>query len=282
VGKIMAIADYSEPLTQLLALGECSLEGVRGWINYLALRLTEKDIPNLIRMATDSELYDLDAEVTEGWSPIHAWRALGQLRAKAAVLPLLHKMSEEEEFEGWCDWMSTDLPAVFGLVGAPAIPVLAEFLRDRTQVGWARMTAVDGLEAIAKQQPEVAAQCLEVVQEQLTHFAENEPDFNGCLIGVLVEFRVMEAVPLIERAFAARKVDEMFNGDWNEVQVSLGLKSRDEVPRRRFELRPTPLEDVMPSSSTGSSPASSQKQKSKSKAKRKQQSDARRKNCKKK
>ncbi|MBW4442546.1 MAG: hypothetical protein KME10_15200 [Plectolyngbya sp. WJT66-NPBG17] len=83
-------------------------------------------------MATDSELYDLDAEVTEGWSPIHAWRALGQLRAKAAVLPLLHKMSEEKEFEGWCDWMSTDLPAVFGLVGAPAIPVLAEFLRDRT------------------------------------------------------------------------------------------------------------------------------------------------------
>ncbi len=37
---------------------------------------------------------------------------------------------------------------------------------------------------------------------------------------------------VIEQAFYANCVDEAFIGDWDEVQVRLGLKSRDQVPKK--------------------------------------------------
>ena len=38
-----------------------------------------------------------------------------------------------------------------------------------------------------------------------------------------------EAAPLIERAFAQGYVDPMVMGDWEDVQIELGLKSAEEV-----------------------------------------------------
>lgn len=283
----MAIADYSEPLTQLLSQGECSSGGISSWIDYSTLGITSIDIPNLIAMAIDDDLYEQDSEAAEGWAPIHAWRALGQLQAAAAVVPLLQKSVEFSDHDGWWEWMMSELPAVFGMIGAPAIPALAEFLQDRTKSAWSRVIAVDSLETIAKAQPDeesaVRSQCVAILMEALTQFEVNDPELNGFLVGVLVELKVMAAVPLIEQAFAAGKVDELFNGDWDEVQVSLGLKSRDEVPKMRYDRSRLPSEsDFFRSPSLGSDLADDQGQKAKKKAKRKQQTDSRRKNRKKK
>lgn len=281
--RIMAISDYSEPLTQLLTQGECKWGGVDSWIDYPALGITSNDIPGLIRMATDPELYDQDGDEAESWAPVHAWRALGQLRAEAAIVPLLQQSLEYEDHEGWRDWMTSELPTVFSMIGALGIPALAELIRDRTKSGWQRTIPVEGLERIAKTQPEVTAQCIAILQDELAHFEENDPEMNAFVIGSLVELRVMEAVPLIEQAFAAEKVDELFNGDWDDVQVSLGLKSPDEGPRKRYELPRSLIErDSLPIALSGFDATDYQRQKAKKKAKRKQQAAARRTNRKKK
>jgi hypothetical protein len=39
----------------------------------------------------------------------------------------------------------------------------------------------------------------------------------------------VESAAAIERAFAAKRVDLTITGDWNEVQVDLGLKTRAEI-----------------------------------------------------
>lgn len=70
---------YSVPLNRLLTYGDC-----RNWPNYQELGLTQEYIPELIRMATDEELNWADPDSLEVWAPIHAWRALGQLRAEEA------------------------------------------------------------------------------------------------------------------------------------------------------------------------------------------------------
>ncbi len=44
----------------------------------------------------------------------------------------------------------------------------------------------------------------------------------------------METIDIIERAFKANQVDIFINGDWGDVQVEFGLKTRDEVPERRL------------------------------------------------
>jgi len=77
---------YPPPVSELLTLGDCSKIGA--WPDYLALGLGPQHIPDLIRMALDEELHWADSDSLDVWLPVHAWRALGQLRAEAAVEPL--------------------------------------------------------------------------------------------------------------------------------------------------------------------------------------------------
>ena len=68
-----------------------------------------------------------------------------------------------------------------------------------------------------------------MLEERLERFEENEPDVNAFLVEALVELEAKEAAPLIERAFAQGYVDPMVMGDWEDVQVELGLKSAEEI-----------------------------------------------------
>lgn len=284
----MAISDYSNPVAQLLQQGECSSHEVRTWMDYQSLGLSRNDIPSLIAMATDHELYRLDAEASEGWAPIHAWRALGQLRSIEAVDPLLQYAKEYIDHDGWWDWMAVELPRIFAMIGEELLPNLAIVVHDRTRPAWVRVIAVEGLEKLAEQsdsQSSVYQQSVQIFLEEVNHFAENDPDFNGFLIGTLAKLRVMEAVPLIEQAFASGKVDEMISGDWGEIQVKLGLKSREEVPRKPVDprfLKYLESLDRAASIPSGFGDRHNQPARSNRKAKQKQQSDSRRKNRKKK
>ena len=46
----------------------------------------------------------------------------------------------------------------------------------------------------------------------------------------------MDAAPVIEKAFAAGRVDEMAIGDWEDAQIELGLKTHRERPPKPNEL----------------------------------------------
>src|SRR5690348_16155947 len=110
---------YSPPIDRLLTYGDP--RGQRNWPNYLDLGLTPEHIPDLIRMATDPDLTLADGESLQVWSPIHAWRALGQLRAEAAVDPLVKLLEQMNDDEGLDDWLIDDLPTAIGMIGLAAI-----------------------------------------------------------------------------------------------------------------------------------------------------------------
>ena len=114
--------DYKPPVDVLLSIGD--VRGLSTWLNYSQYDLTAKDIPELIRMATDDSLNFNDPNTTYVWAPLHAWRALGQLRAIQAIEPLItlfHKLEDD-------DWANQDLPVVFGMIGKQALPFLREGL----------------------------------------------------------------------------------------------------------------------------------------------------------
>lgn len=69
-------------------------------------------------------------------------------------------------------------------------------------------------------------------------FSENTPEVNASLILGLVELQAKEAAPLMERAFAAKSVDLYLMGEWDDVQVELGLLSPEEVAQRRSRQLP--------------------------------------------
>jgi hypothetical protein len=101
------------------------------------------------------------------------------------------------------------------------------------------------------------------------------------LIEVLADLKAIESKAVIEQAFQLRCVDESLIGDWDEIQVDLGLKTREEVPVKRYYLDPPMYREPYDSGAElGSSGGGASK--TKTKAKRKQQKESRKKNRKKK
>lgn len=227
----MTTATYPPPLDKLLTYGDC--RNFRKWPNYVEeLGFAPEHIPDLLRMATDDELNWADLNNLEVWAPIHAWRILGQLRAEAAIEPLISLFHELEDI----DWTSTEMPEVFALIGSTAIPALTAYLADSSHEIYPRTTAADCLTEIGKMHPDVRAECVTALTQQLELFAENDSEFNAFLIADLVDLKAVESAPTMERAFAADRVVPFIVGDWSEVQVLLGLKTREEVPQRKFTM----------------------------------------------
>ena len=220
---------YAPPVDQLLTYGEGQSVSPDDWPDYLELGLAPEQIPDLIRLATDEELIWDDSDRLEVWAPLHAWRALGQLRAEAAIEPLLSLFEPLVEN----DWAMEELPAVLGMIGPEALPALAAYMADLSYDEDARISAISSVEKIGTRWPEAHPACVALLMKQLELFTENEPEVNGFLILALVELQATEAAPLMERAFAAKRVDPIVMGEWEDVQVELGLKSTEEVEQSR-------------------------------------------------
>jgi len=224
--------NYSPPLAAFLTLGWPEFRPVP-WRDYTALGVTAAHIPQLIAMATDEQLHARatpdDAAV---WAPVHAWRALGQLRAAEAARPLsrLFDMLEDD------DWVGEDLPHAFVQIGPPAVPVLAEYVDQVAYGTFPRATAAEALMKLANAYPNTRGVCVAALTTALERFVLQDPLLNGLLVWHLIRLHAVEAAPVMERAYAADCVDLTVEGDWEDVQVSLGLlAARYSPPVQRWD-----------------------------------------------
>ncbi len=272
----MSVASYPPPVDRLLTFADCR-DSIREWPNYVEeLGLRSEHIPDLIRMATDNALLWAESESLEVWAPMHAWRALGQLRAEAAIeplMPLFHELGDS-------DWVTEEMPDVYGMIGPAAIPALSAYLIDASHESFPRITAIGSLEKIAKQHPDSRDACVAVLTRQLEQYTENDLELNGFLVSSLVELKALESVKVIECAFAAKRVELMFVGDWNQVQVEMGLKSREELPQPKFSPEEFLIPAALPSDSRAET-SGSHKANPQVKAKRKMAKQSRKQNRKK-
>lgn len=278
----MVETEYPAPVNRLLTYGDA--RNYRDWPNYLELGIGPQHIPDLIRMATDEALNQGDPESLDVWAPIHAWRALAQLRAEESAEPLLgllHRIDDDLD-----DWIGEDLPEALGMIGPAAIPALADYLSDDDYGLYARVAAARALEEIAKQHPESRDAVVAALSRQLERFEAEDPTLNAFLIGYLVDLRATECASLMERAFASESVDEIVMGDWEDVQVKLGLKGAREHPRRPLFISPPVPRAPVEEPSLGAEPSRLSEAvtqprttaKAKAKAKRKQAAQSRRRN----
>ncbi len=232
------MADYRKPVDALLTLGDAR-DSVGKWPDYSEYGIGAEHIPDLIQLATDPELHWADSESLEVWAPIHAWRALGQLRAEEAIAPLLNLFHELEED----DWVGEELPRVYGMIGAAAIPALTAYLADTSRGISPRISVAHALAEIGMSHAEARETCITALTRQLEAFRKNDRELNGFLISYLVDLQAIEIAPLMQRAYAAGRVDEIVMGDWEDVQVALGLKSDFE---RDAEFFMDDIEDLDP------------------------------------
>jgi hypothetical protein len=216
--------NYTLPVSQLLTYGDC--QNFQEWPNYLELGFTQEHIPDLIRMATDEDLTWADSESLEVWAPVHAWRTLGQLRAEAAIEPLVALLTDED------DWLIEEMPEMYGMIGPKAIPVLAAYLAASTDKPLSQINASGCLTRIAQLHPIARDKSVSVLTRQLERYIENDPGLNGFLIGDLLDLQAVEAIDTIRAAFAQECVDDMVIGDIEDVEIAFGLRQERSIPEQ--------------------------------------------------
>jgi hypothetical protein len=219
--------DYTSAVTRLLTLGEPDSLGT-DWPDYRALGVGPEHVPDLVRMLGDPALNGADSESKEVWAPLHAWRALGQLRSPEGVGPLLQQLDDCAED----DWCHEEVPRVLGLIGPAALPALSAYLADPAHGLYHRWAVADAVGHVAREHPAARPECVDVLTRALARAADNEPELNGAIVSNLLHLKARESAPEIERAFAGGHVDEFICGDWELARYELGL--RPDPPPRQF------------------------------------------------
>ncbi len=226
---------YTPPVDKLLTLGETPRQGTG--IDYSTHGITQEHVPDLIRMAADEKLNSSPGDSTVVWAPIHAWWALAQLRAEQAILPLLGLFSRIETHQD--DWVESELPRVFAAIGPATIGPLAAYLADSSKGEWSRVNAACALAKVGQKNTESRDECVTRLTNQLERFSQQTESINALIVTSLVELRAVESTAVIEKAFAFNAVDESVMGDWEDVQVALGLKVQ-----RKFRRKPSILDQL--------------------------------------
>ncbi len=208
----MAASGYEPPLAILLTLGEPKATAYREWPDYLAYGIEERDVAAAIRMVSDPDLDAADLHRPEAWAPVHAWRALAQLRAPEAVKPLLRLIVTHDED----DWVHAEVPTALGMIGAPAIGPVSSRLADPNANEMVRCSCAYALEQIGTFHHDVRLRCVQILTRQLAKFAKNSPDVNGMIVTGLLDLGAIESLPVIERAYRMDCVDQDMC-DWEDV-----------------------------------------------------------------
>jgi hypothetical protein len=217
---------YGPPVSQLLWIGERTLRGPKPK-DYRALGVNESHLAELEKMSRDEALHDAASDSRAMWAPIHAMRAMIQIGSDATIEPLARLLEHDdtvdsEEIDEWC---LEEIPPALGRMGDRALPRCRALLADHSKHVYSRLSAAVALAKMADQHPELRAQCVTALEEQLSTFERNDPEWNGWLVAELVHLKAVESAGAIERAFAADIVDETIVGDWDEVKASLGLRA---------------------------------------------------------
>ena len=181
------MTSYPPPVDKLLTLGD-----MQEWPDYRTYGLGPEHVPDLIRMALDEELRWTNPDDQAAWAPIHAWRALGQLRAEPAVEPLLgllHQIDDDQD-----DWADEEIPEVMGMIGPAAIPALAAYVADSSHGLWARVASVSSLSEIGQRHPSSRAECVATLTRLLEHYQDRDKTINADLVSGLIELHAVVPV----------------------------------------------------------------------------------------
>ncbi len=226
----MQTQEYPEPVARLITLGETPFHAAT---DYRALGLRREHIPALIRLLKDEKLRTLpwgeDGSVPPGvYAQVHAWRALTQLDAQEAIpafLDLLYLIDEEDNA-----YVSEEIPVMLGRLGKAAAGPCRAYLASDAHGLFARVAAAHALAEIGQQHPEARDACVRALASVLEAYENNDEVLNGFLISYLVDLRAIEHIDLIRRAFDADRVDLMVMGDFEDVQIELGLLDERQPP----------------------------------------------------
>lgn len=222
----------SKAIERLMQIGRKSLDG-REQLNYADYGIGLEHVPELITLAQRMTTEDDTLNDKEGYASVHAWRALAQLGDPRAIPALVELYGHDDDD---CDWILGELGFLLAQFGETAMPALERLLAQRDYSIYARASAAEALQYIAEKSPELRARCVDIIARGLADFEQEEVDYNSLLAGALVSLSAVEQAPLLQCMFEKNCIDWSHMGDWEEVQIELGLLDKRSSPKPDFHL----------------------------------------------
>lgn len=225
---------YPAPVGQLLSLGHPDASDLPG---YRSLGISDEHVPVLIDLLLDERIawpaWTEGDDETPFWAHVHAWRALGELGAEAAVEPMLRRLALDPE----SDFANEDIPETLGVIGPAALAAVRQALPRAAAEPqpWTAVALSEALKQIATRHPQARDEAVAAITAQLQGWQDQDLYLNTFLISNLLDLRAVEAAPAMEAAFAGRRVDTSVTGDWEDVQVELGLLAERITPPPRYD-----------------------------------------------
>lgn len=234
--------EYSPPVSRLLAYGSPNAFKPEDWPDYVGeLGFTAEHVPELLTLMQDTALADIDpdeppplpdyADPELLWcAPVHAWRALAQLKVLAIfdhAIDLSQSSIEEWAREEFVDIIQRWGPAVID----PVVQLIEPNLTDDDI-----LFLINGLFELPEHYPETRDRVVAELMRWLETYPQNHKDINSFLVLGLLELKATESADLLEKVYASGRIDEFVPGTWARVQVDLGLKEESDFTEE--ELRP--------------------------------------------
>jgi len=212
------------------AISDFSFEA---WSNYTEeFAFDQSDINDLISVLIDPQFFTTETNSDKAWSIIHAWRALGQLKAQAAILPIIQYFEHIVEE----DMALQELHFVFALIGEPAIEPLMAYLKIDTDNEYCHVLAVSALTEIAKLNSDFRAHILDNFVEYMRDPNLTTYDFNGLLISHLIDLKAVKVMDSIANLYKVDCVDHSICGDFEDVQIAMGVIESRTTQRPKYSM----------------------------------------------
>lgn len=196
-------------------------------IFYKNINASKDDIPELIELATNIELFDSELE-EEMWIPVHAWRILCELRSQTSVFNLIATF----DYYYYCDYANDELPEVIASISnADCLEQLSLHIYDKSKNEYSRSMALRTINLIAYHNALSAKQSIDIFVKCLNASDENYIMLNTFLIDSLIDLKAISAIDDIRHAFDKNIVNMSFTGDIEDVEIALSLRTmRDTDP----------------------------------------------------
>ena len=201
------------------------------WPDYQKLGIGQHHIPALIEISRNAPDFWRDEAPDENFfMPLHAWKALVQLRAPEAVTELLYAMRWLID-ENSDSLLFEEFPFVFGRLDSSSVGPLIEYLLNQKNDNEARACVAEGLVYLVENHPELREEAIQAFRTTLERYEEEDPFFNAVFVSFLAELDAVEAAPLVEQVYQSNHVDTSVIGDWEDFQVKVGLLEKRRSPR---------------------------------------------------
>lgn len=208
--------DYQPPVSKLLEIGDkgADLLDDYEWDYVGEYGLTQDDIPALIEMVLDEDLLLNGEDIDKYSATTHAMKALAQLQATQAIDPLI-ALGQDLDKRGLlynAMYFQDHFGPVIGKIGPAALPGLKKALAesDGSESDKFQVELAQALTTVPKEHPEARDEVVAIAIEQLQNYNQNTYGANAELIRGLATLGATEAMPLIEEAYKADRVDEFF------------------------------------------------------------------------